>query len=276
MTQPLEQAQQECFRYQGLGNYHKKQENYKQALQEYANALYEFWRVCALMDNMSKRGNDKPYHELEDKIQVTFGLAGLIQEITSCYFLQNDYKKAKFFDTQLKYLIEILGEEKKYFNTAMQEVYEKLSERAEFAEMTGKLAEIASEFSDQYKSIEESEEIFNKLVSDFKRICSSEICLMSSRGVSVTRRANVTREDKATSSSCFIATAAYTTAIHPDLDTFRDFRDSQLLTNIVGRLLVRLYYKISPILADYITRKPAFRKVLRCQLERLAQWMRNQ
>ena len=77
------------------------------------------------------------------------------------------------------------------------------------------------------------------------------------------------------SDSCFIATAAYSTSTHPDIETFRNFRDEKLLTNPVGKQLVNLYYKISPSIAQYVEKQPALKSFVRYQLERLAQRMRN-
>ncbi len=78
------------------------------------------------------------------------------------------------------------------------------------------------------------------------------------------------------SSSCFIATAAYSTSTHPDLDTFRNFRDEKLLTNPLGKPLVNLYYQLSPSVAQYVEKQPAIKSFVKHRLERLAQWMRNQ
>jgi hypothetical protein len=78
------------------------------------------------------------------------------------------------------------------------------------------------------------------------------------------------------SGGCFIATAAYSTSVHPDLDTFREFRDRKLLTNPMGKIAVSLYYRISPALAKYIAKQPSLKKFLKARLESLAKWMRNQ
>ena len=76
-------------------------------------------------------------------------------------------------------------------------------------------------------------------------------------------------------SSCFIATAAYSTSIHPDLDTFRKFRDRTLLTNPLGRLFVSVYYRFGPQLAQFVNRSLHFRKIVRFLLEKLASFMRS-
>jgi hypothetical protein len=53
-------------------------------------------------------------------------------------------------------------------------------------------------------------------------------------------------------SPCFIATAAYGTPLHEDIDVLRDFRDEYLMTNLPGRAFVNIYYSSSPPLADAI------------------------
>ncbi len=54
--------------------------------------------------------------------------------------------------------------------------------------------------------------------------------------------------------SCFIATAAYGSEDALDVERLRQFRNSYLLTWEGGRKFVRLYYKISPPIADFIAK----------------------
>jgi hypothetical protein len=53
-------------------------------------------------------------------------------------------------------------------------------------------------------------------------------------------------------SPCFIATAAYGTPLHKDIDVLRDFRDEYLMSNLAGRAFVEIYYTLSPQIADVI------------------------
>jgi chitodextrinase len=82
----------------------------------------------------------------------------------------------------------------------------------------------------------------------------------------------VTDDEGATSSTsqlvnvpspCFIATAAYGTALHEDIDVLRDFRDEYLMPNPAGRTFVNIYYDTSPPLADVIRDNEGLRTAVR-------------
>ena len=64
-------------------------------------------------------------------------------------------------------------------------------------------------------------------------------------------------------SPCFIATAAYGTHLHEDIDVLRDFRDEYLVTNPLGRTFVKIYYAASPPIADVIRANEGLRTVVR-------------
>jgi hypothetical protein len=68
------------------------------------------------------------------------------------------------------------------------------------------------------------------------------------------------------SSRCFIATAAYGTPMAEEIEILRGFRDEYLLTNPVGKILVGLYYRVSPPIAEFITEHPRLKPVVRTAL----------
>ena len=72
-----------------------------------------------------------------------------------------------------------------------------------------------------------------------------------------------TEKPTPTPSACFIATAAYGTPLHEDIDVLRGFRDEYLMTNPLGRAFVEIYYATSPPIADVIRANEGLRTVVR-------------
>lgn len=75
---------------------------------------------------------------------------------------------------------------------------------------------------------------------------------------------------------CFIATAAFGTALAPQVGILRVFRDNWLLTNHAGQWFVEQYYRYSPPLADRLRQYDGLRAAVRASLMpliRLSQWL---
>lgn len=62
---------------------------------------------------------------------------------------------------------------------------------------------------------------------------------------------------------CFIATAAYGGEMSSEVTALKEFRDRYLLTNKLGKSLVRFYYRHSPKMADYLRDKDELRAIVR-------------
>ena len=71
------------------------------------------------------------------------------------------------------------------------------------------------------------------------------------------------------SGGCFIATAAYGTAMAKDVRYLRAFRDQYLLNNEWGKKFVSLYYRVSPPMADKLREHDSLRSVVRVLLKPL-------
>ncbi|MBC7741886.1 MAG: hypothetical protein H7061_06800 [Bdellovibrionaceae bacterium] len=65
---------------------------------------------------------------------------------------------------------------------------------------------------------------------------------------------------------CFISTAAFGSDMAPEVQTFREFRNKYLLTNSVGKVFVKLYYKMSPPIANIISESEILRTITRSAL----------
>jgi hypothetical protein len=65
---------------------------------------------------------------------------------------------------------------------------------------------------------------------------------------------------------CFIATAAYGTAMASEVRYLRAFRDQYLLASDIGRRFVELYYRVSPPIADFLREHSALRSAVRLWL----------
>jgi hypothetical protein len=70
-------------------------------------------------------------------------------------------------------------------------------------------------------------------------------------------------EDSLLIGGCFIATAAYGSPMAPEVMVFRRFRDEVLQRSEPGRMLVDVYYRVSPPLAKYISGRPLLRSAAR-------------
>jgi hypothetical protein len=67
------------------------------------------------------------------------------------------------------------------------------------------------------------------------------------------------------SSECFIATACY--GINSKYtQIFRNWRDKTLLKTSFGRQFVKVYYRVSPPIANFISDKPLLKDIVRAGL----------
>ncbi len=69
--------------------------------------------------------------------------------------------------------------------------------------------------------------------------------------------------------SCFIATAAFGTPVAEEVKTLSEFRDNILMKTVIGRNFIKVYYKTSPPIANFIRNKPSLRALVRVGLKSL-------
>ena len=71
----------------------------------------------------------------------------------------------------------------------------------------------------------------------------------------------IRKRAKSAGPQCFIATAVYGNPDCQEVLILRGVRDERLLNNMPGRILVAVYYRLSPPIAEFI-KKTTFLKVL--------------
>lgn len=69
--------------------------------------------------------------------------------------------------------------------------------------------------------------------------------------------------------NCFIATAAFRSPMAQELNILRKWRDQELLSTYIGRAFVRIYYSISPPIANIIEKSDSIRSMVRFLLNPL-------
>jgi len=76
-------------------------------------------------------------------------------------------------------------------------------------------------------------------------------------------------DPKDVNKGCFIATAAYGTDFGEELDYFRNFRDTFLLRNMIGKGFVSCYYRIGPMFSKIIAESDRKRYFVRLILDKI-------
>jgi hypothetical protein len=74
------------------------------------------------------------------------------------------------------------------------------------------------------------------------------------------------RRTSTSADTCFIATAAYGTPMVEEVEILHEFRDKYLLTNPAGQAFVDFYYRVSPPIAQFITKHPSLKLIVRAGL----------
>ena len=74
---------------------------------------------------------------------------------------------------------------------------------------------------------------------------------------------------------CFIATMAYGDYNHPQVIFLRKYRDNNLRKYIFGKVLIELYYHISPKIVYFSGDNKYIKKFARCVLDCLIRRLKN-
>lgn len=91
-------------------------------------------------------------------------------------------------------------------------------------------------------------------------VCS--VCISKDRLVPV--KGNTARQES--NSGCYIATACYGDYNSTEVLAFRVYRDEKLSNSFLGRLFIRVYYKLSPPIANWLKNKHQINNIVKKRL----------
>jgi hypothetical protein len=86
-------------------------------------------------------------------------------------------------------------------------------------------------------------------------LCFGDTCVVSNQGTG-----------ESGGGGCFIATTAFGSKFEKQVHLLRRFRDLYLMPHSIGRAFVRVYYRYSPSMADFIAKHDILRTVVRAIL----------
>ena len=72
---------------------------------------------------------------------------------------------------------------------------------------------------------------------------------------------------------CFVATACYGDSDAPEVQILRHWRDSVLTERVLGRIFIKLYYIIGPLLSNWMKKHPQLLVHVRYSLDKFIQWL---
>lgn len=223
----------------------------------WTSEVREFW------ERLDSAKAPSTYYELED------GCAGLVSQQA----VQNDLLKVlEAMDTVQGLIGDVEGAIAK-----AKEVWADLGSTIELDEDMQEMVTLAKRRLEEAGTAIESGKR-EKLAEALKFIGRGKASVKAAaeRATMVTREyRNIKREERRSSSQCFIATSAYGTAEAWEVVELQRFRDRVLKKYHVGRTLVRVYCLVSPPLARALSRCRVLRWIVRKVISPVAAALRG-
>ena len=103
----------------------------------------------------------------------------------------------------------------------------------------------------------------NNSKSSYSTTNTQQINVVKPHSVNISTYSNSNSSTQKKSEGCYIATMVYGDYDHSQVLVLRKFRDDKLLTNILGRIFVKLYYWTSPKLVKILQNHKLINIVIR-------------
>ena len=244
--------------YSDQASVYEKAGYYDKAIESLEIALQSVLMACNASRDVSYEDNDR--------IFVHIILAGTLIQFGNIYTKREEFDKSIYCHKKVVQILKAVDDSKLPVGKLLKSFldYRKGNE----AKLMGAIADRTLELGKIYpnKTAKERGEIlsnFESNISDKDKVFNT------------IKKAETSFFGASNDNSCFIATAVYSTSSHPDLDTFRQFRDTKLLTNQLGRMFVRWYYRNAPNFTPYIDKNSTIKIFLKLQLSYFAVWLRS-
>ncbi len=170
MVEMYEEWYQKAKNSEGSGDYYQQRENHNQALEEYAEALFYFGFSLGFLDKVTGESTVE-----EMKPVMLLSLATIVQKVISSYVSLKEHKKAAVFAQKLEETVRTLGKYRKYFDSDILNLYKKMLNFSETANILKNTLRIDSS-TGKTIAIGDSDPTFQKLSSEFIRCTNSPLC----------------------------------------------------------------------------------------------------
>ena len=250
---------------------------YRKLIAAFAEIKFNFLTVCLFADDNrvevkspDSRFTDKVLNEMEYR-SVLNGFSNMKAEYETYRENSNPELVVKYIEVLgRRYAVlstfadEIIRDAKKMKEFNANELCDRLKMRAEIewflldatVIVTGQREmSYVKEIGDRQKRIN----IIKKIYTEIKSINGQYI---------IPDLPSIQPVDKKLS-ACYIATAVYGSYDCPQVWTLRRFRDYTLANSWYGRLFIRIYYAVSPVLVKWFGNKKWFERIWRPFLERM-------
>jgi uncharacterized protein YutE (UPF0331/DUF86 family) len=130
--------------------------------------------------------------------------------------------------------------------------------------------------SQQRQHYEKNKEVLKSIAGQLGIKTYKAVVFDGAKSVGQQVISSTTRSSKSSSSGgCYIATMAYGNYNHPQVLTLRIYRDEVLNQSVIGRLLIKLYYFISPFLVTILSDMSIINHLIRTALDKFIQTIKS-